>query len=109
MLLAALSALLLVPGATPALAAPGDLTAAITGSRSYDRTYLWQIDKSVDANSKAADGDYVADFDYTVSAMPDGYLDSEWTYTGQVEIENTSTLPTVLTLEVSLDVGTGAA
>lgn len=60
-----------------------------TVSASYDRTYLWDIDKSADETEirvDSATGE--ADFSYLVSAIPDGYVDSGWEMSGQITVTN---------------------
>jgi len=65
------------------------LTISKTVTASYDRTYKWAIDKSVDqdpASATIASGS--ATFNYNVTVTPDGYTDSGWVLEGQITVGN---------------------
>ncbi len=54
----------------------------------YDRTYLWGLTKQVDKTKVDVTADGTATFEYTVTAVPDGYRDSGHRLSGEVTIEN---------------------
>ena len=65
-----------------------DLTVTKTAAGTFDRTYKWHIDKSVDDTLiEIAEGG-TATFNYTVKVTPDGYTDSGWTLGGTITVSN---------------------
>ena len=65
-----------------------DLTVTKTALGTFGRTYLWDIDKSVDETSiSIADGG-LATFNYTVDVWQTGVLDAGWTLSGVITISN---------------------
>ena len=65
-----------------------DLTVSKTAAGTFNRTYLWDIDKSVDETSiSIADGG-LATFNYTVDVWQTGVLDAGWTLSGVITISN---------------------
>ncbi|GAA1405771.1 hypothetical protein GCM10009614_04170 [Glutamicibacter uratoxydans] len=76
-------------------------------SASFDRTYLWDLDKKVDRTEVTVDEDGTADFSYTVSALPDGFEDSGFEAHGVITIENPnqfSEADTVATVTDTVDI-----
>lgn len=105
LLVALVSATLVMTGTVPAFAAvpPSQvhLRAAVT-SATFDRTYLWDIAKEVDAPTKIAEADGTATFDYSVAAVPDGFVDSNWKLSGWISVthDDENTLVTQITATV---------
>ncbi len=65
-----------------------DLTVSKTAAATYDRTYFWLIDKSVDKTRiEIAEGG-TATFNYLVKLTPNGFTDSNWTITGKITVTN---------------------
>ncbi len=65
-----------------------DLTVSKTAALSYNRTYKWLIDKSVDdTRIEIAEGG-TATFNYSVLVTPDGYTDSGYALSGTITISN---------------------
>ncbi|MEE6273826.1 hypothetical protein V2J56_10765, partial [Georgenia sp. MJ206] len=69
--------------------APPEMTK--TAAASFDRTYHWDIDKSVDGTDVVVDEDGQATFTYTVNAVPDGFTDEGWELTGEIMVTNPNT------------------
>ncbi|MFC4554388.1 vWA domain-containing protein [Georgenia faecalis] len=86
-----------------------DLTVAKNVVTSFDRTYLWEIDKEADETSVTIGPDGTATFDYTVTATPLEFTDSEWAMTGEITVTNPNAW-LAITADVvdSVDVGGGA-
>jgi hypothetical protein len=65
-----------------------NVTVSKDGSGSYTRTYLWKIAKSATRTqvNVAPNGDAI--FDYTVTATPNGSVDSAWTMAGTITATN---------------------
>ena len=65
-----------------------NVTVSKDGSGSYTRTYLWKIAKSATKTqvNVAPNGDAI--FDYTVTATPNGSVDSAWTMAGTITVTN---------------------
>ena len=65
-----------------------DLTVSKTAAGTFDRTYKWLIDKSVDdTRIEIAEGG-TATFNYLVKVTPNGYTDSNWTLAGKITVTN---------------------
>ncbi len=81
-----------------------------TVDATYDRTYLWQIDKEVGEDRlEVLQGDPV--FSYTVSATPDGFTDDGWVMEGTITVTNPNTYDDgdiTATVTDLTDVGGGA-
>ena len=56
----------------------------------FDRQYLWDIDKSVTTDGVVDDRNEAA-FDYAVQVDQDGFVDSNWAMAGQIEVSNPNT------------------
>lgn len=88
-----------------------DLTIAKTTVQSFDRTYLWSIEKT-----DTGTGPYMADpvtgdvtVDYSVIVTPGGFLDSEWVMTGIITVDNPNEWQDVaVTVTDEADFGPGA-
>ena len=65
-----------------------DLTVSKTAAGTFDRTYHWLIDKSVDDTSIDIAEGGTATFNYTVDVTPNGYTDSGWTLAGEITVNN---------------------
>jgi hypothetical protein len=57
-------------------------------SGSFDRDYLWLIDKSVDRTTVTLDNGQSATFNYTVKVTPNGTVDSGYALGGTVTVSN---------------------
>ncbi|HEX6249226.1 MAG TPA: prealbumin-like fold domain-containing protein [Nocardioidaceae bacterium] len=78
---------------------------------SFDRTYLWDIDKSVDEERAEVKEGNDPVFGYTVAVTPDGYEDSGWEMAGTITVTNPNVYDGgAITAEVTdlTDVGGGA-
>ena len=65
-----------------------DLIVTKTAAGTFDRTYHWLIDKSVDdTRIEIADGG-TATFNYTVGVTSDGFTDSGWALVGTITVTN---------------------
>jgi hypothetical protein len=64
------------------------LTVAQTPSGSFDRTFAWGIDKTVDRTRVTVDGNGTADFAYTVTVTPAGVSESGHALGGTVSVTN---------------------
>jgi hypothetical protein len=65
-----------------------DLTVTKTAAGTFNRTYKWLINKSVDdTRIEIANGD-TATFNYTVKVTPAGYTDSAWAMGGTITVTN---------------------
>ena len=64
------------------------MTVTTTAWASYDRTYLWEIEKDVDRTEVEVDEDGDATFAYEVTASPDGYDDSGYDLHGTITVTN---------------------
>ena len=65
-----------------------DLTVTKTAAGTFDRTYFWKIDKSVDdTRIEIAEGG-TATFNYSVKVTPDGFTDNGWTLGGKITVSN---------------------
>jgi hypothetical protein len=81
-----------------------------TASGSFDRTYQWLIDKSVDRTRVTVDNGQTATFNYTVTVTPDGALDSGYAVSGDVTVENPNDWEDITAdVTVATDLGGGAA
>ncbi|MGJ9404178.1 prealbumin-like fold domain-containing protein [Arthrobacter sp. KK5.5] len=65
-----------------------DLMVTQTAVAKFDRTYLWDIDKSVDAAKAEAGEDGKHSFRYAVGAVPDGFRDGGWALRGTIALTN---------------------
>lgn len=54
----------------------------------FDREYLWKLDKDVDRSGADIGLDSTATFDYTVTATPNGYVDSNHQVAGTITLGN---------------------
>ncbi|WP_431492858.1 prealbumin-like fold domain-containing protein [Glutamicibacter sp.] len=85
-----------------------DLMIAKDAEASFDRTYLWDLEKKVDRTEVTVAEDGTADFSYTVSAIPDGSEDSGHEVNGMIilvnpnHFESASTVATI-TDEISIE------
>ncbi|MFC9936010.1 LPXTG cell wall anchor domain-containing protein [Glutamicibacter sp. NPDC127525] len=85
-----------------------DLMIAKDAEASFDRTYLWDLEKKVDRTEAVVAEDGTADFSYTVSAIPDGSEDSGHEVNGMIilvnpnHFESASTVATI-TDEISIE------
>ncbi len=85
-----------------------DLMIAKDAHASFDRTYLWDLEKKVDRTEVTVHEDGTADFSYTVSAMPGGTEDSGHEVHGMIIVmnpnhfESASTVATI-TDEISIE------
>ncbi|MEE6287517.1 hypothetical protein V2J52_07615 [Georgenia sp. MJ173] len=93
---------------TACLTAPLEVTK--TAEASFDRTYLWDITKEVDATTVTVDEETgEAEFEYTVSAVPNGSTDSGWSLDGEISVTNPNTFESAtVTVTDAVDVGGGA-
>ncbi len=66
----------------------GALSVIKDAEASYDRTYLWDIDKSVTPEVAEIPAGAKQDFRYDVTAVPAGYRDSGWELTGTITVSN---------------------
>jgi large repetitive protein len=70
--------------------APADLEVEKSVTATYDRAYLWDIDKRADKNRvEVSEGDK-ATFGYTVEAIADGYDDRGHEIHGTITVRNTN-------------------
>lgn len=67
---------------------PVNPTVSKTATGTYDRTYLWAIDKEADQTSVETDGENGTEVNYTVTATPDGYVDDGWSMSGTITVSN---------------------
>ncbi|OIH84555.1 hypothetical protein BLJ79_10440 [Arthrobacter sp. UCD-GKA] len=58
------------------------------GEATFDREYLWKLDKQVDRTGAEIGLDSTATFNYTVAATPDGYEDSNHQVAGTITLVN---------------------
>ncbi len=65
-----------------------DLTVTKTAAGTFDRTYKWQIDKSVDDTRIEIAAGGPAKFNYSVKVTPNSYTDSGWTLGGTIKVSN---------------------
>jgi len=65
-----------------------DLTVTKTATASYDRTYLWAIDKTVDGATSQTIASGLATFGYNVEVNQTGFSDSGWTLGGTITVSN---------------------
>lgn len=67
-----------------------DLTVSKTANGGYNRTYTWDIDKTIDETSSSVtiSPDGTATFNYNVLAKQTGFIDSAWTLTGTITVSN---------------------
>ena len=89
-----------------------DLDVSKNVVHSFDRTYLWTIDKVAEETVVAVDpATGTATFDYTVNATPvaNGWSDSGWAMTGTITVENPNEwLDITADITDAVDVGGGA-
>lgn len=76
--------------ATVTICVEAPLQVAKNPTASFDRHYLWDIDKSVTTDG-AVDERGEATFDYVVEAQAAGFTDSGWAIAGQIEVHNPNT------------------
>ncbi len=65
-----------------------DLTVTKTAAGTFDRTYLWKIEKLVDATTANIAAGGTATFNYTVNVDQTGFTDSGWKLAGVITISN---------------------
>ena len=65
-----------------------DLTVANTATPSFTRTFGWAVTKSVDTTSQNIAAGGAATFNYAVDASKDAGVDSDWTVTGTIAVDN---------------------
>ncbi len=82
-----------------------NLTASKTASGSYDRTYLWKIEKTA-TNDRIENATGSAEFEYKVTVTQTGVTDAGYSVKGQITINNPNTWQTV-TVNVSDAIGAG--
>jgi large repetitive protein len=68
--------------------APAALSAEKTVTATYDRVYLWDIDKLADKTRVEVSEGAQATFSYTVKAMADGYRDRGHKIHGTIKVSN---------------------
>ncbi|MHC6175303.1 prealbumin-like fold domain-containing protein [Glutamicibacter sp. X7] len=74
---------------------------------SFDRLYLWDLQKLVDRTKLTVDQNHTANFRYTVAATPDGVQDSGHRVTGTIAVSNPNAFAeaeTIATVSDSLDI-----
>ncbi|MCK0113326.1 hypothetical protein MWU75_14345 [Ornithinimicrobium sp. F0845] len=59
-----------------------------TAVADFDREYFWQLTKEVDRTEAVVEDGALAEFNYTVTATPDGFADSGWAMSGQITVTN---------------------
>ncbi|MDQ0093763.1 DUF7927 domain-containing protein [Paeniglutamicibacter psychrophenolicus] len=64
------------------------LSVTKTAEASFDREYLWELDKLVDRTRATIGLDGTATFDYTVAATPSGFEDSNHAVSGTITLQN---------------------
>ena len=85
------------------------LTLEATAAGSFDRSYLWTIDKAVDQTTVTVDTGDSATFNYTVTATADGSADSGYELAGTVSVTNPNDWEDVVAdVTVTTDLGGGA-
>jgi hypothetical protein len=94
-----------VPGAQ------AELTVSKTANTSWKRTHAWSIEKTVDPDEvwlylPGGAGSDSATVDYTVTVTYNGYTDSDFTVSGNIEIENTGEVTAEIT-DITDTVATG--
>ncbi len=65
-----------------------DLTVTKTAAGTFDRLYLWKIEKLVDKTEVKIALGGKATFNYTVKVTPDSYTDSGWMLGGKITVTN---------------------
>ncbi|MDP9182975.1 MAG: prealbumin-like fold domain-containing protein, partial [Actinomycetota bacterium] len=81
-----------------------------TAAGSFDREFLWLIDKSVDDTSIAIDNGGTATFNYTVTVTPNGLADSGYALSGTVSVSNPNDWEDIVAdVTVASDLGGGVA
>jgi hypothetical protein len=80
-----------------------------TAGGSFDRTFQWLIDKSVDDTDVTIDNGQTATFAYTVTVTPNGALDSGYALSGTVTVDNPNDWEDITAdVTVGTDLGGGA-
>ncbi|WP_220094059.1 LPXTG cell wall anchor domain-containing protein [Arthrobacter sp. AQ5-05] len=64
------------------------LSVSKSAEASFDREYLWDLDKKVSATKAEIGLDGTATFDYTVAATPSGFEDSNHAVSGKITLSN---------------------
>lgn len=86
-----------------------EVTVTKTASTSFDRTYTWDLDKSVSPDSwELFDGDSGTS-EYTVTATRSAPADSNWAVSGQITVANATPFPATITGVTDVVSGAGAA
>ena len=94
--------------------AGADLEVSKNVIHSFDRTYLWDIEKDADATEILADPDTgLASVTYTIVATPrsapDGWTDSGWQMSGEITVTNPNEwMDVTATVTDTVDIGGGA-
>jgi LPXTG-motif cell wall-anchored protein len=87
-------------GETVTVCEQGALSVVKDVKASYDRTYLWDIEKTVTPRTAEIPAGAQQDFRYQVTALPKGYRDSGWEMTGTITVSNPNEFePVEATLE----------
>jgi len=76
--------------ATGQVCAEAPLQVSKNPTATFDRQYLWDIEKSVSTDG-VVDERNEARFDYVVQVEQDGYVDSNWAIEGEIEVTNPNT------------------
>ncbi len=83
------------------------LTVVKDAKATYDTTYLWDLEKTVSPERAEIPAGEKQDFEYAVTAVPNGYVDSGWDLTGTITVSNPNAFESVdATLADSYDNGT---
>jgi hypothetical protein len=86
-----------------------DLTVGATAAASYNRDDLWSIAKSVDKTTVTAADGQVVTFNYTVTAAPNGFVDSGYALSGTITVANPNDWEAITAdVTAGTDVGAGA-
>ncbi|AQP48261.1 hypothetical protein BW730_12855 [Tessaracoccus aquimaris] len=83
--------------ATATICPQAPIGLSIDGAGSFDREYLWEIAKNVDATSKVVQGGK-AEFDYVVDAIPAGYRDGGFGASGTLVLTNPNEVDVMATI-----------
>jgi uncharacterized repeat protein (TIGR01451 family) len=85
------------------------LSVTKTATTTYDRTYDWTIEKSVDPETKALFDGQTADFDYSVTATKGAGVDSNAHVAGNITVHNPASIGATLTSVTDSISGVGSA
>src|SRR5690625_4086765 len=91
---------------TVTVCAEAPVTVTKTADATFDRLYLWDVEKDVDETDVVVDENGQATFSYTVDAVPDGFTDSGWELDGQITVINPNDFAALtVTVTDTVDVG----